>query len=60
VESLPNAMFQVELEPTKQIVVCSISGKIRKNFVKIVVGDSVSVELSAYDLTKGRIVFRNK
>jgi len=60
VESLPNAMFRVEIEPSKQVVLTTISGKIRKNFVRILVGDSVVVELSAYDLTKGRITFRNK
>lgn len=60
VESLPNAMFRVEIEPSKNIVLTTISGKIRKNFVRIVVGDSVTVELSAYDLTRGRITFRNK
>lgn len=60
VESLPNAMFRVEIQPSKQIVLATISGKIRKNFVRIVVGDSVVCELSAYDLTKGRITYRNK
>ena len=60
VESLPNAMFRVEIEPSKQVVLTTISGKIRKNFVRILVGDSVVVELSAYDLSKGRITFRNK
>mmetsp|Transcript_27678 Transcript_27678/g.39288 ORF Transcript_27678/g.39288 Transcript_27678/m.39288 type:complete len:154 (+) Transcript_27678:37-498(+) len=60
VESLPNAMFRVEIEPSKQVVLATISGKIRKNFVRIIVGDSVILELSAYDLTRGRITFRNK
>lgn len=60
VESLPNAMFRVEIEPSKQVVTTTISGKIRKNFVRIVVGDKVQVELSAYDLTKGRITYRTK
>lgn len=62
VESLPNAMFRVEIDtpPTKSLVLCTISGKIRKNFVRIIVGDSVLCELSAYDLTRGRITFRNK
>ena len=59
-ESLPNAMFRVEIEPTNQVVLATISGKIRKNFVRIVVGDSVTVELSAYDLTRGRITYRSK
>lgn len=60
VESLPNAMFRVEIEPSKQIILASISGKIRKNFVKILMGDSVVCEISAYDLTRGRITYRNK
>jgi translation initiation factor IF-1 len=60
IESLPNAMFRVEVEPSKQIVLVTVSGKIRKNFVRIVVGDSVVCELSAYDLTRGRITYRNK
>mmetsp|Transcript_61590 Transcript_61590/g.139422 ORF Transcript_61590/g.139422 Transcript_61590/m.139422 type:complete len:135 (-) Transcript_61590:227-631(-) len=59
-ESLPNAMFRVELQPTNSIVLATISGKIRKNFVKILVGDTVKVELSPYDLTRGRITFRNR
>ena len=56
-ESLPNAMFRVEIEPTKQVVLATISGKIRKNMVRIVVGDSVTMELSAYDLTRGMLLF---
>ena len=60
VESLPNAMFRVEIEPSKAVVLATISGKIRKNSVRIVVGDSVVCELSAYDLTRGRITYRNK
>lgn len=60
VESLPNAMFRVEIQPSKQVVLATISGRIRKNFVRILVGDSVVCELSAYDLTKGRITYRNK
>jgi translation initiation factor IF-1 len=59
-ESLPNAMFRVEIEPTKQVVLATVSGKIRKNMVRIIVGDRVQVELSAYDLTKGRITYRTK
>ena len=55
-ESLPNAMFRVEIEPTKQVVLATISGKIRKNMVRIVVGDSVTMELSAYDLTRGMLL----
>jgi translation initiation factor IF-1 len=60
VEALPNATFRVELEPSKQVILCTTSGKIRKNLVRIIVGDPVIVELSAYDLTVGRITFRNK
>jgi len=59
-ESLPNAKFRVELVATKAIIVCSTSGKMRKNFVRVLVGDPVKVELSPYDLTRGRITFRTK
>ena len=59
-EALPGATFRVELEPSKKLVMCTISGRIRKNFVRILVGDMVTVELSIYDLTKGRITFRKK
>jgi translation initiation factor IF-1 len=59
-ESLPNAMFRVELQPTNSVVLATISGKIRKNYVRILVGDTVKVELSPYDLTRGRITFRNR
>lgn len=56
-ESLPNAMFRVELENGHQIL-AHISGKIRKHFIKILPGDKVKVELSPYDLTRGRITYR--
>lgn len=58
IESLPNAMFRVELE-TGHKVLCTISGKMRKNYIKILPRDTVTVELSPYDLEKGRIVYRN-
>ena len=58
-ESLPNAMFRVKLENDHEIL-AHISGKIRMNFIKILPGDKVKVEMSPYDLTKGRIVFRYK
>jgi len=58
-ETLPNAMFQVELE-NKHKVLAHISGKMRKHFIRILPGDRVKVQLSPYDLTKGRIVFRQK
>ena len=57
VEPLPNAMFKVELE-NKHQVLAHISGKMRKNFIRILPGDKVLVELSPYDLTKGRITYR--
>ena len=59
VEPLPNAMFRVELE-NKHQVLAHVSGKMRKNFVRILAGDKVAVELSPYDLTRGRIVYRYK
>jgi translation initiation factor IF-1 len=59
VEKLPNAMFKVELE-NKHIVLAHISGKLRMNFIKILPGDKVKIELSPYDLTKGRITWRDK
>jgi translation initiation factor IF-1 len=58
-ESLPNAMFRVELENGHKIL-AHVSGKIRMNFIRILPGDKVKVELSPYDLTRGRITFRNK
>ena len=58
-EALPNAKFRVELE-NGHIVEAHISGKIRMNFIRILPGDMVKVELSPYDLTKGRITFRIK
>ena len=59
VEKLPNAMFQVELENGHQVL-AHISGKLRKNFIRILPGDKVKIELSPYDLTKGRIIWRDK
>ena len=59
VEKLPNAMFKVELENGHQILVV-ISGKLRTNFIKILPGDKVTVEMSPYDLSKGRITWRDK
>jgi translation initiation factor IF-1 len=60
-ESLPNAMFRCEIDgasDSQEPVLATISGRIRKNFVKILVGDKVTIELSPYDLTRGRITFR--
>ena len=59
IESLPNAMFQVQLENGHEIL-AHISGKIRKNFIKILPGDMVKVEKTPYDLTRGRITYRLK
>lgn len=59
VENLPHTMFRVELENGHRIL-GHISGKMRKHFIKILPGDMVTVELSRYDLTRGRIVYRNK
>ena len=58
-EKLPNAMFRVELENGHEIL-AHISGKLRMNYIRILPGDKVKVEMSPYDLTKGRIVFRYK
>ena len=58
VEKLPNAMFKVELENGHQVL-AHISGKLRKNFIRILPGDKVTMEMSPYDLTKGRITWRD-
>jgi translation initiation factor IF-1 len=58
-ESLPNAMFQVKLE-NGHVILAHISGKIRMNFIKILPGDRVTVELTPYDLNRGRITYRFK
>ena len=58
-EVLPNAMFKVKLE-TGQEILAHISGKIRKHYIRILLGDGVKVELSPYDLTRGRIIYRIK
>ena len=59
VETLPNAMFKVELE-NGHVILCQISGKMRMNFIRILPGDKVMLELSPYDLTRGRIIYRVK
>ena len=58
-EALPNAMFQVELE-NGHVVLAHVSGKIRMNFIRILPGDKVTIELTPYDLTRGRITYRFK
>ena len=58
-ESLPNAMFQVELE-SGHMILAHISGKLRMNFIRIIPGDKVKIEMPPYDLTRGRITWRAK
>ena len=58
-EALPNAQFKVEL-PNGHVILAHISGKLRMNFIRILPGDSVKLEMSPYDLTKGRITWRSK
>jgi translation initiation factor IF-1 len=58
-EALPNSMFRVELENTHRVL-AHVSGKMRKNFIRILTGDRVLIELSPYDLTRGRITYRYK
>ena len=59
IEKLPNAMFQVELENGHQVL-AHISGTLRMNYIRILPGDKVTIELSPYDLSKGRIIWRDK
>ena len=58
-EALPNTMFRVKLD-NEHVVLCHMSGKMRKNYIRILEGDRVKVEMTPYDLTKGRITFRDK
>ena len=60
VDAQPNAMFVVELDGSKHRVLATVSGQIRMNFIRILPGDKVKVELSPYDLTRGRITWRSK
>ena len=59
IETLPNTMFRVELE-NGHVVTAHISGKMRKHYIRILTGDSVTVELTPYDLSKGRITYRER
>lgn len=59
IETLPNAMFRVQLD-NGHIIIAYISGRMRKNYIRILTGDKVKVEITPYDLTKGRIIFRGK
>ena len=58
-ETLPSTMFKVKLENGK-IITAHISGKMRKNYIRILTGDKVTIEMTPYDLTKGRIIFRSR
>lgn len=58
-EVLPNAMFRVKLE-NNHVIIATISGRLRQNNIRILAGDSVNVEMSPYDLNRGRVVYRNK
>ena len=60
IDKQPNAYFKVQLDNTSHVVLAVISGKMRKNRIRILVGDRVSVEMSPYDLSKGRITYRYK
>lgn len=57
---LPNTMFRVKLVDTEHLIIAYLGGKLRKNNIKILMGDAVEVEMSPYDLTKGRIIYRTK
>jgi len=59
IDTLPNTTFRVELD-NKHIVIAHISGKMRKNYIRILTGDKVTLELTPYDLSKGRIIFRSR
>ncbi|WP_338521630.1 translation initiation factor IF-1 [Candidatus Legionella polyplacis] len=59
IDTLPNTMFRVKLE-NGHIIIAHISGRMRKNYIRILTGDKVKIELTPYDLTKGRIIFREK
>lgn len=60
IDKLPNAFFKVRLDGSEHVVLAQISGKMRKNFIRILPGDRVAVELSPYDLSRGRITYRYK
>jgi len=58
IENLPNTMFKVKLDNSDKIILCYLSGKMRKNYIKILPSDRVKIEVSPYDLNRGRIVYR--
>ena len=60
IDKLPNAFFKVQLDGSQHVVLAQVSGKMRKHFIRILAGDRVSIEMSPYDLTRGRITYRYK
>lgn len=60
VENLPNTLFRIKLNDSEKIIMCYLSGKMRKNYIKILPGDKVRIEITPYDLNRGRIVYRTK
>ena len=58
IENLPNTLFKVKLDKSDRIVLCYLSGKMRRNFIKILPGDKVKIEITSYDLERGRIIYR--
>ena len=57
-ENLPNTLFKIKLDNSEKIILCYLSGKMRKNYIKILPGDRVRIEMTPYDLNRGRIVYR--
>ena len=57
-ENLPNTLFKIKLDNSEKIILCYLSGKMRKNYIKILPGDRVRIEMTPYDLDRGRIVYR--
>lgn len=60
IENLPNTLFRIKLNDSEKIILCYLSGKMRKNYIKILPGDKVRMEITPYDLNRGRIVYRIK
>lgn len=58
VENLPNTLFKVKLLNSEKVILCYLSGKMRKNYIKILPGDNVNIEMTHYDLNRGRIIYR--
>ncbi|OGK13447.1 translation initiation factor IF-1 [Candidatus Roizmanbacteria bacterium RIFCSPLOWO2_01_FULL_38_12] len=58
IENLPNTLFKVQLDENQKVIIAYLSGKMRKHYIKILPGDRVKIELTAYDLNRGRIIYR--